>query len=57
MPHVIAPAHVSHGIMPGVVAVAAGQGHTANGRHADGRGINAYSLLPDEIELRKATNS
>jgi anaerobic selenocysteine-containing dehydrogenase len=40
-----APAHVSPGIVPGVVALAAGQGHTANGRHADGRGVNAYSLL------------
>jgi anaerobic selenocysteine-containing dehydrogenase len=39
------PAHVSQGIVPGVVALAAGQGHTANGRHADGRGVNAYSLL------------
>ncbi|MGH9389929.1 MAG: molybdopterin dinucleotide binding domain-containing protein, partial [Vicinamibacteria bacterium] len=40
-----APAHVSPGILPGVVALAAGQGHTANGRHARGRGVNAYSLL------------
>jgi anaerobic selenocysteine-containing dehydrogenase len=53
----IAPAHVSQGMMPGVIAVAAGQGHTANGRHADGRGVNAYALPPGEIELRKATNS
>jgi len=42
---VTAPAHVSQGIVPGVVALAAGQGHTASGRHADGRGVNAYSLL------------
>ncbi len=42
---VSAPAHVSQGIVPGVVALAAGQGHTANGRHAEGRGVNAYSLL------------
>jgi molybdopterin-containing oxidoreductase family iron-sulfur binding subunit len=40
-----APAFVSQGVVPGVVALAIGQGHTANGRHADGRGINAYSLL------------
>jgi len=63
-----APAHVSQGIVPGVVALAAGQGHTANGRHADGRGVNAYSLLEaaaDEdgflmsaggLELRKANS-
>jgi len=61
-----APAHVSQGIVPGVVALAAGQGHTANGRHAEGRGINAYSLLEaaanedgflriaGNVELRKA---
>jgi hypothetical protein len=36
---------VSQGIVPGVVALAAGQGHTAGGRHAEGRGVNAYSLL------------
>ena len=42
---VTAPAHVSQGIVPGVVALAAGQGHTASGRHAEGRGVNAYSLL------------
>jgi anaerobic selenocysteine-containing dehydrogenase len=63
---VTAPAHVSPGIIPGVVALAAGQGHTASGRHAQGRGVNAYSLLEaaaDEdgvvsiagtVELRKA---
>jgi anaerobic selenocysteine-containing dehydrogenase len=63
-----APAHVSQGVVPGVVALAAGQGHTANGRHADGRGVNAYSLLEaaaDEdgflmsaggLELRKANS-
>jgi hypothetical protein len=39
------PAHVSQGIHPGVVAIAAGQGHTAHGRYAEGRGVNVYSLL------------
>jgi molybdopterin-containing oxidoreductase family iron-sulfur binding subunit len=65
---VTAPAHVSPGIVPGVVALAAGQGHSASGRHADERGVNAYSLLEaaaDEggflmsagnVELRKATS-
>ncbi len=63
---VTAPAQVSPGIVPGVVALAAGQGHTASGRHAEGRGVNAYSLLEaaaDEdgflmsaaVELRKAS--
>ena len=63
-----APAYVSQGVVPGVVALAAGQGHTANGRHAEGRGVNAYSLLEaaaDEdgfrliaadVELRKANS-
>jgi anaerobic selenocysteine-containing dehydrogenase len=63
---VTAPAHVSQGIVPGVVALAAGQGHTADGRHAEGRGVNAYSLLEaaaaedgfllsaGSVELRKA---
>ena len=45
-----APAHVSPGVVPGVVAIAAGQGHTANGRHADGRGVNAFSLLAAESD-------
>ena len=65
---VTAPAHVSQGIVPGVVALAAGQGHTASGRHADGRGINAYSLLEaaadqdgfltsaGNVEIRKANS-
>jgi anaerobic selenocysteine-containing dehydrogenase len=53
----MAPAYVSQGIVPGVVALAAGQGHTANGRHASGRGINAYALLDGAIEIRKATTS
>jgi molybdopterin-containing oxidoreductase family iron-sulfur binding subunit len=45
-----APAFVSQGIVPGVVALAVGQGHTANGRHADGRGVNAYSLLAPAVD-------
>jgi anaerobic selenocysteine-containing dehydrogenase len=45
-----APAHVTPGIVPGVVALAAGQGHTANGRHADGRGVSVYSLLEAEAD-------
>ncbi len=65
---VTAPAQVSPGIVPGVVALAAGQGHTAGGRHAEGRGVNAYALLEavaDEhgslrsagsVELRKVSS-
>jgi anaerobic selenocysteine-containing dehydrogenase len=48
-----APAHVSQGIVPGVVALAAGQGHTANGRHATGRGINAFALGGGAIQIKR----
>lgn len=40
-----APALVTPGIHPNVVAIAAGQGHTEFGRYATGRGVNAYTLL------------
>jgi anaerobic selenocysteine-containing dehydrogenase len=61
-----ARAFVTPGLHPEVVAIAAGQGHTAYGRYASGRGVNAYALLEaalDEdgfllsrsgIEIRKA---
>ncbi|MGH9337136.1 MAG: hypothetical protein ACRD21_25610, partial [Vicinamibacteria bacterium] len=64
-----APAHVSAGVHPGVVALAAGQGHTAYGRHARAQGVNAFSLFDaasDEdgflmqasaVELRKRAGS
>jgi len=42
---VVLRAHVTPGIHPDVVAIAAGQGHTAYGRYAQGRGVNAYALL------------
>lgn len=45
-----APAHVSQGVVPGVVALATGQGHTASGRHATGRGVSAYSLLEASVD-------
>ena len=35
---------------PGVVAVPLGQGHTAYGRYASGRGVNAAALLDPEPE-------
>jgi anaerobic selenocysteine-containing dehydrogenase len=40
-----APVHASPGIHPGVVAISLGQGHSAYGRYASGRGQNAYGLL------------
>lgn len=43
-----APAYPYLGIRPDVVAVAVGQGHTAFGRYAEGRGVNVYQLLPAE---------
>lgn len=45
-----AAAFVTPGIHPDVVAIAAGQGHTNNGRYANGRGINAFSLLGGDPE-------
>ena len=40
-----AAAFVTPGIHPDVVAIAAGQGHSNNGRYANRRGVNTYSLL------------
>jgi anaerobic selenocysteine-containing dehydrogenase len=42
---IAAPAWITPGIHPNVVAIAAGQGHTEYGRYATGRGVNAYTLL------------
>ncbi len=39
------PAYVDDGVQPGVVAVAAGQGHSHFGRYATGRGVSIYPLL------------
>ncbi len=46
-PHgsVEAQAYVYPGLAPGTVAIAIGQGHTAYGRNAKGRGINPLDLL------------
>jgi anaerobic selenocysteine-containing dehydrogenase/Fe-S-cluster-containing dehydrogenase component len=41
-----APAHLSPRVPRGVVLVPFGQGHTAYGRYASGRGANAWPLLP-----------
>ena len=56
-----AAAFVTPGIHPDVVAIAAGQGHTNNGRYANRRGVNAYSLLgqkPDGtgVNIRKVSS-
>jgi molybdopterin-containing oxidoreductase family iron-sulfur binding subunit len=40
------PAYVNALMRPDVVAVPLGQGHTAYGRYAEGRGANAFALLP-----------
>lgn len=56
-----AAAYVTPGIHPHVIAIAAGQGHTNNGRYANGRGVNAFSLLgrsPDgtSVSIRKVSS-
>jgi molybdopterin-containing oxidoreductase family iron-sulfur binding subunit len=43
-------AHVSGGVRLGTAAVAVGQGHSAFGRYAEGRGANPLPLLPAEPE-------
>jgi len=48
-------AYVYPGVLPGVVAVPLGQGHTAYGRYATGVGANAAALGPPggALEIRK----
>lgn len=41
--------YVYPGVRPDVVAVPFGQGHTALGRYAEGRGFNPASLLPLQV--------
>ncbi|MBI4541260.1 MAG: molybdopterin-dependent oxidoreductase [Gemmatimonadetes bacterium] len=43
-------AKVYPGIMPGVVAMPEGQGHTALGRYAAGKGVNVMELIGTEVE-------
>ena len=43
---VTAPAYLYAGIRKDCVAIPLGQGHTAYGRYANGRGLNALDLLP-----------
>jgi molybdopterin-containing oxidoreductase family iron-sulfur binding subunit len=40
-----APAHVTPGLHPDMVALAAGQGHTGYGRYSEGRGVNGFAIL------------
>lgn len=48
-------ARVYAGIMPGVVAMPEGQGHTALGRYAAGKGVNVMELIgPDADRLSGA---
>jgi Fe-S-cluster-containing dehydrogenase component len=42
------PAHLTEGIHPEAVAVPLGQGHTAYGRYAEGRGANPAAVLSAE---------
>lgn len=44
------PAHIMGGVRAGSVAVPVGQGHTAFGRYAEGRGANSIVLLQPEPE-------
>jgi molybdopterin-containing oxidoreductase family iron-sulfur binding subunit len=45
---VTAPAFVYRGIRPDTIAIPLGQGHTAYGRNARGRGVNPLDLLAGE---------
>jgi molybdopterin-containing oxidoreductase family iron-sulfur binding subunit len=44
------PAYLYAGIRKDTVALALGQGHTAYGRYAQGRGVNAVSLVPQATD-------
>ncbi len=44
------PAYVYAGIRKDTVAIALGQGHTSYGRYAQGRGVNAVSLVPQATD-------
>lgn len=44
------PVYVYPAIMPGVVAIPIGQGHTEYGRYAKGRGANPIRILSPEME-------
>jgi molybdopterin-containing oxidoreductase family iron-sulfur binding subunit len=46
-----APAYLYPGLRRDVVAMPLGQGHTAFGRYAEGRGANAYDLLATDVTV------
>ena len=48
--HVVAPAYVTTGIRNDTLAIPLGQGHTALGRYAKGRGARALALLPNAMD-------
>jgi len=50
-----APAYVTDSTVPGFVVLDAGQGHTAYGRYAQGRGANPFRLLP--LQSRSETGA
>jgi len=45
-----APVYETEAVMPDVAAMPIGQGHTAYGRYARGKGLNPLTLLPPELE-------
>lgn len=44
------PAHISEGIRRDTLSIPLGQGHTAFGRYAEGRGVNPMKLIPDNVD-------
>jgi len=42
---------VSHGIMPNVIAIPFGLGHTSFGRYAKGHGINPNSIMKNLYDM------
>ncbi len=47
-----ASVYIYRGIRPDTVGIPLGQGHTAYGRHAAGRGVNALDLLAGDSDAR-----
>jgi molybdopterin-containing oxidoreductase family iron-sulfur binding subunit len=45
-----APVYATEVVHPGMIVMAAGQGHTAYGRYAQNCGVNPFDLLPAAIE-------
>src|SRR5262249_4346787 len=42
-----ASVHLTETVMPGILAMPIGQGHSAYGRYAQDRGVNLWSFLPE----------